>query len=328
MRGKLFRAAAAAGLTLLASPALAADACPALRWTTLGTAGGPVPTPERMEPANLLTAGDQLVLVDTGDGTVGQLAKAGLDLRTVRSVFISHHHMDHTGGLAAVIGLRWMNTMPGVLTVYGPPGTAEYVDGVIKTMQPQSRVGFGLGVATQRPADSVKVVELQSGSVVKLGDLTVTAAGNSHFDAPAAASGPAPLSLSYRFQVGGRSITYTGDTGPSDAVTKLAQGTDMLVSEVIDLDPILTSIKARRPDMDAETYGNMQRHLATHHITPLDLGKLAQAASVKRLVLTHFAIPPGPLTNSEGRLRGGISQTYRGPTELAQDLASFDVGCD
>lgn len=46
-------------------------------------------------------------------------------------------------------------------------------------------------------------------------------------------------SLSYRFDLGHRSITYTGDTGPSDAVTRLAQGSDMLVSEVIALEPIV-----------------------------------------------------------------------------------------
>jgi glyoxylase-like metal-dependent hydrolase (beta-lactamase superfamily II) len=155
---------ALAGLAISANPALAEQTCPAFRWTTLGTAGGPVPTPERAEPSNLLMAGDQQILVDTGDGTVNQLAKAGLDLSGVRTVFISHHHMDHTGGLAAVIGLRWMNAMPGKLTVYGPPGTREIVDGAIKAMQPQARVGFGLGIASPPPEGSVDVVELDSGS--------------------------------------------------------------------------------------------------------------------------------------------------------------------
>lgn len=92
-----------------AGPAQAEQTCPQLRWTTLGTAAGP----NRSEPANLLIAGNQQNLVDTGDGTVNQFARVGHDLGKVRTVFLSHHHMDHTGGLATVIGLRWMNNMPG-----------------------------------------------------------------------------------------------------------------------------------------------------------------------------------------------------------------------
>lgn len=327
MRSLAAWALAAGLLALSGRPVRAAEACPALRWTTLGTAGGPVPTPERSEPANLLAAGDQSILVDTGDGTVGQLARIGMDLGPVRAVFISHHHMDHTGGLAAVIGLRWMNAMPGVLTVYGPPGTRELVDGIIKTMQPQARVGFGLGTAAQPPEASVKVVELQPGSQLRVGDLQVTAVENSHFDHPGPQAAGRPLSFGYRFQLGNRSITYTGDTGPSDRVADLARDTDMLVSEVIDLDPIIGAIKARRPDMDAQTFSDMKRHLSTHHITPFDLGSLAQRARARRLVLTHFAIPPGPTRNSEQRLREGFTASYHGPVEFGVDLATFDVGC-
>lgn len=320
--------ALAAGLAVLpAGPAQAAT-CPAMAWITLGTAGGPVPTPERSEPANLLIAGDRQILVDTGDGTVDQLARAGRDLVRINTVFISHHHMDHTGGLPAVIGLRWMNTMPGVLTVYGPPGTRELVDGVIQTMRPQARVGFGLGVETPPPEGSVKVVELRGGDRVDLGGLTVTAAANSHFDHPGPVAADAPISLSYRFQMGGRSITYTGDTGPSAAVSRLASDTDMLVSEVIDLNPILEAIRKRRPDMDETTYGNMRRHLSTHHLTPRDLGTLAAEAHAAWLVLTHLAIPPGPVENSEPALRQGIGEIYHGAVELARDLSVFNLGCE
>jgi ribonuclease BN (tRNA processing enzyme) len=94
---------------LIASAALLGTAqaqagCPALRWVTLGTAGGPVPTVDRSEPANLLIAGDHSILVDAGDGTVGQLARAGRTIGEVDAVFLSHLHLDHSGGLAAVIG--------------------------------------------------------------------------------------------------------------------------------------------------------------------------------------------------------------------------------
>lgn len=316
------------GAALIVAPgyAQAKAECPALRWTTLGTAGGPVPTPERSEPANLLTAGDQRILVDTGDGTVNQLAKAGLELGTVRSVFISHHHWDHTGGLAAVIGLRWMNNYPGTLTVYGPPGTREMVDGVVAAIAPQARIGFGLGSAPPPPSGSVRVVEVRSGETVRLGDLTVTSAANSHFDHAGPQQADPAQSLSYRFTLGSRSVTYTGDTGPSAAVTALAKDTNLLVSEVIDLDRLLAEIRSRRADMTPQVAEGMRRHLSTHHLTAADVGAMASTAGARHLVLTHYAVP-GPLAEGEAELRQSVRSAYAGPLDLARDLASFDVGC-
>jgi ribonuclease BN (tRNA processing enzyme) len=296
-----------------------------LRWVTLGTAGGPVPTPERSEPANLFVAGDRLLLVDAGAGTVGQLARLGLDLGRVRSLFVSHHHLDHTGGLAAVIGLRWMNQFPGPLTVYGPPGTAEIVDSILASMGPPSRIGFGIGRLPPSPRESVRVVEIGDGWTGDVDGVHVTAAANSHYDAGPGQSGI--LSLSYRFDLGGRSIAYTGDTGPSPAVTRLARGADLLVSEVIDLDRLLAEIRQRRPDASPDMLADMRRHLSTHHLPAAEVGRIAAEARVGHVVLTHLAIPPGPTGAAEARLVAGVRQAYAGPADVARDLGSFDVGC-
>lgn len=300
--------------------------CPAMRWITLGTAGGPIPTIERAEPSNLLVAGGKHILVDTGDGTVNQLAKAGLLIGRVDTVFLSHHHHDHVGGLAAVIGLRWMNQFPGVLTVYGPPGTKEMVDGIIHSLGPQSRIGFGLGKPPPSPKESVQVVELDGKSSLKLSDLTVTAVSNTHFDVEEKSGAGSAISLSYRFQLGNRSITYSGDTGPSAAVEQLAQDSDMFVTEVIDLERLLAQIKVMRRDATPEMLESMSKHLSTHHILASDIGMMAARANVGRVVLTHFAIP-GPLAESEPDLRAGIRQSYTRHLDLARDLSSFDVGC-
>lgn len=323
--------AAAVALTLspaaVAAPEQSAATCPALRWTTLGTAGGPVPTPDRSEPANLLTSGKRQILVDTGDGTITQMARLGLDLGGVDAVFLSHAHWDHMGGLGAVIGLRWMNQFPGVLTVYGPVGTRAVVDGVVASLATPGGIGFGLGAPPPRPADSVRVVELADGQALDLGNgLKVIAAANSHFDHDGRPD-PANVSLSFRFETGGRSVTYTGDTGPSAAVTKLAGGTDLLVSEVIALDALLAEIRSRRKDASPEMLAGMERHLSTHHLTPEAVGAIAAGAGARRVVLTHFAVPPGPAARFEDAIRAGVGTAWSGPLDLARDLQSFDLGC-
>jgi ribonuclease BN (tRNA processing enzyme) len=285
-----------------------------------------VPTADRSEPANLLVAGDRRILVDTGDGTVDQLARVGLEVGAVDTIFLSHLHLDHTAGLAAVIGLRWMNQFPGKLTVYGPSGTRAVVDGIVASMAPPGRIGFGLGTLPAPPAASVVAVELGDKARIALGELEVTAAANSHFDHEGPPAAEPAVSLSYRFTLAGRSIAYTGDTGPSDAVTRLAAGSDLLVSEVIDLDRLIAEIRRRRSDAPPEMLAQMSKHLGTHHLLARDVAELASAAKVGRVVLTHFAIP-GPLAQSEGDLRAGIRSAYAGPVDLARDLSSFDVGC-
>ncbi|WP_334183137.1 MBL fold metallo-hydrolase [Novosphingobium sp.] len=327
MQVKLAKMALALSVLAISSGSALAASCPALRWTTLGTAGGPVPTAERSEPANLLTIGERRILVDTGDGTVDQLARIGLDLGAVDTVFISHNHLDHTGGLAAVIGLRWMNQFPGVLTVYGPVGTRAVVEGIVASLATPGSIGFGLGTPPPRPADSVRVVELAGGQALDLGQgASVKTAANSHFDHDGKPD-PANVSLSYRFALGPRSITYTGDTGPSAAVTTLAKGSDMFVTEIIALDALLGEIRARRKDASPEMLAGMERHLSTHHLKPEAIGEIAAQAGVGRVVLTHFAVPPGPLPQYEPSIRTGIAARYAGPVDLARDLQSFDVGC-
>lgn len=325
---KLAATALCALAVFSSEPATAQEsaACPLFRWTTLGTAGGPVPTLDRSEPANLLDAGIASILVDAGDGTAVQLARMDRSLGEFHAVFISHLHWDHVGGLAAVLGLRWMNTFPGEITVYGPPGVRAVVDGIIASLRPQERVGFGTGAPVSDPAANINVVELLDGQQVELDGLRATVRTNTHFDFPLEEIGT--TSLSFRFEMGGRSITYSGDTGPSAELTELAQGTDMLVTEVIALEPLVADILALRTDMPPQVQAAMRKHLATHHIDAAQVGRMAAAADVGRVVLTHFAVPPGPLRESEAYLRDGVRQHYAGPLDLARDLSSFDLGCE
>lgn len=314
------------GLTIMLSlGALAASAMaeiPAtLSWTTLGTAGGPVIRADRSQPANLLTAGNDSWLVDCGDGCMERLAGAGVQPARVSAVFISHLHMDHIGGLQGLIGVRWMQNAPGVLTIYGPPGIEQVVAGIVQSLEPSTQIGFGEGGAL--PKDTVKVVVLTGGSDLTVDGTRIRAVQNSHFDSePGRPADNGTLSLSYRFDREGKSISYTGDTGSSGAVTTLFRGSDLIVSEVIDLPGVVAKIEGPASTTPPQFRAGLIAHLKTQHLTPEEAGQLAQDADAKALVFTHLSII-GRMDDLAAKLISEAHKAYPGTVTVAHDLDVF-----
>ncbi|MFF3208060.1 MBL fold metallo-hydrolase [Streptomyces sp. NPDC002962] len=283
----------------------------AMTWATLGTQAGPVSGGgHRAQPANLLHGSGQALLVDAGDGAVDQLAKAGVDLGTVGTVILSHLHIDHTGGLWGLIGRRYQAQIPGELVVYGPPGTKETVDGILAGQGPLHSI-------VQSPtaqAFGVRAVDIEDGSVVTVGDVRVTAAQNSHYKLE---SDTHSQSLSYRFETPDRAIVYTGDTGPSANVEKLAAGADLLVSEITDPnDPSVTALLAQFPE---DVRQRLLLHFTEEHLTAENVGLLAERAAVKALTLTHIGVSDSRI----GKARAAIAKNYDGPMKFAADLDTF-----
>src|ERR1041385_2926945 len=86
----------------------AAAAQPAVtRLILLGTAGGPRPQKARAAPAQVILRNNVAYVIDCGDGVARQLALAGVPLRALRHVFITHHHSDHNADYGNLILLAW-----------------------------------------------------------------------------------------------------------------------------------------------------------------------------------------------------------------------------
>lgn len=314
-------------LLLLPCAAQAQDvaaAQPQSHWITLGTRGGPMPSPTRSQPANALVYGNNVYLVDVGDGAAEQLAKAGVPLAQVRAILLSHLHFDHTAGLLGLLGLRYQTDIFQPLRIYGPPGTRELVAGLVAGMMPAAHAGYGMpGAAFRAPDEGLEVIELRDGASFTLDSIVVAARKNTHYSfLPGSEEDDAYESLSFRFEAPDRTIAYTGDTGPSQAVAELAQGADLLISEMIDLAGTLANIRRVSPDISPATLAPLEAHLGSHHLTPSGVGELARQSGAKAVVVTHLSAPELNGAKAVEYLRE-IGGEYSGPAVIARDLDRF-----
>ena len=204
-------------------------------------------------------------------------------------------------------------------TTYGGDGKTNFALPDLRSRVPV-HVGPGFSLGQAGGAESaVKVVELKDGSTVNMGGIRIKAAENSHYDTLGVASANRPISLSYRFDVFGRSVVYTGDTGPSAKVAGLCQGADLLVSEIMDPELAIARLKILRPNAPSRLTQIVEDHFRREHLSPDEVGKLANACGVKRVVLTHNSLE----RHEMGGARDKIAARFNGEIVFAEDLQSF-----
>jgi ribonuclease BN (tRNA processing enzyme) len=321
---------AAAGLLGLAAavPSAAqssADRAPAsgTQIITLGTRGGPLPSKDRAQSANLLVVDGTLYLIDAGDGATRRIVQAGYDFRQVGKIFITHPHSDHTAGLATLLVSAWEYQRREPIDIYGG-GVEALVKGTIAYLTPNAEIRWAEGKKAPM-ADLFHGHDVAPGLVYQDAKVKVIAAENSHFNFP---QGSPPYgkykSYSYRFETPGRVVVFTGDTGPSDAVTDLAKGADVLVTEVTPPEDVVELFK-RNGAWQAKTPAEQEgfiRHMREEHVTPEDVGKMATKAGVKSVVMTHFSPSVDPNDDYQ-RYADGAKQFFSGPIFLAKDLMKF-----
>ncbi|WP_260928135.1 MBL fold metallo-hydrolase [Novosphingobium sp. 9] len=296
-----------------------------LSITLLGTAGGPPPHADRSQPATLLQIDGTSYLIDAGENVGQQLKRAGSAPQAVTTTFITHLHWDHTLGLGYLMATGWMMGRNAPMAIWGPPGTSEYVTRETAAL----KIGEDIfhdqtpnrpALASLYPAHDVDVGTPRE--IYRDAHVTVSAVANTHYGTLKTATrdyGP-QKSYAYRFDTAKGSVTFTGDTGPSPAVANLAKNSDVLVSEVCDVDGIRATLLETMP---ADKIGPLMEHMEHEHLTPTEVGKLAQAAGVHEVVLTHFVV--GKSFDAK-RMIAEIRQAYPvGRIVLGKDLQTIAV---
>ncbi|MDH3444375.1 MAG: MBL fold metallo-hydrolase [Deltaproteobacteria bacterium] len=257
---------------------------------TLGTAAGPSLRPDRTQSSNLLTVNGMHYVVDAGDGVARRLAQAGIDVREIGTIFITHHHDDHTAGLGTLLSLAWDRQRTKPINVYGPPRTEELVKAAVQYFSISAEIRIADGGRSVPIAQVFFGHDVDTGLIYEDANIKVTAAENSHF---AFHKGPAAgkhKSYSYRFESPDRVIVFTGDTGPSKAVSELAEGADLLITETSSCEDRKQAMvnDGRWQAMTPAEQEGIMRQATQGHMNLDVIGKMAARAKVKTVVLSHL----------------------------------------
>ncbi|HEX2567482.1 MAG TPA: MBL fold metallo-hydrolase [Burkholderiales bacterium] len=276
------------------------------RLILLGTGGGPrIVAPGRSKPASLLIINGVPYVIDCGEGVAHQVVLAGVPLNTLRHVFITHHHSDHDLDYGNLIYDGWAAGLRTPVTAYGPPPikamTAAYWE--------LNKFDIETRIADEGRPDLRKLVAVrefdQPGLVMHNEDVRVSAAQVRH--------PPIKQAYAYRFDAADRSIVLSGDTTFSPELIELSRGADVLVHEVMHLGGLENLLK-RVPNA-----ATLREHLLASHTVTEDVGKVAAAAGVKTVVLTHL-VPSDDSSITDEMWTEGVRKHFGGQVIVGRDL--------
>jgi ribonuclease BN (tRNA processing enzyme) len=259
----------------------------------LGTNGGPIISPRRSQPSSALIVNGIVYLVDAGGDVLWQLIKAQIPMPSVRHLFITHFHSDHVAGYPALASLGWIQSPPlARLDVWGPTVRAMHRsmrslwDGDIRSREfvagqaKFDRVVHGHDVNLERGNHTItKVFE----------DRNVDVSAIRVFHGSYAEM---PYANAYRFDIksgrsAGKAVVFSGDTVPTDGMSRFARDCDLMVHEAIYLPGIEQLLQSVAPSFR----DGLRKHILSTHTNVADIPKVVKNANAKRVVLSH--IGPG-----------------------------------
>jgi ribonuclease BN (tRNA processing enzyme) len=249
-----------------------------MKVTIVGCSGS-YPGPDSPASCYLVEAEGFRMLLDLGSGSLGALQRH-IGLYDVDAICLSHLHADHC---LDICGYH-------VARTYGPDAPYPTVPVYAPAAAP-ARLAAAYGMPEEPGLETAfDFVALSQGSF-EIGPFTVTAGLVNH---PVEAYG-------FRVTRDGTSFAYSGDTGESAELVKLAAGVDLLLCEA-------SFVEA--PDLPPDL-----------HLTGRQAAEHAAKAAVGRLVLTHLV----PWNDNARVLEDASKGGYDGPVELARSGAVYDL---
>jgi ribonuclease BN (tRNA processing enzyme) len=302
-------------LTLTGAAALAAPAVlaqqdePRTRIVFLGTKGGPRVGLGPSNPANLVVVNGTPFVIDCGMGVSHQLVAAGIPLESIKYIFISRHHYDHNLEYGNLAYNAWVTGLSTPMHSFGPKG----LEAMTQTYWELNKFDIETRIEDEGRPDLRKLLIAkdiaEDGVVLQTLDVKVTAFRTPH--------PPIMDNFAYKFETPDGVIVFSSDTNYNPKLAEFAKGADVLVHEALYVswvDKLVTRVK---------NGATLKKHLLDSHTAAEDVGRIADAANVKLLVMSHLV--PGDLDVTDEQWLTEAKKTFTGRIMVARDLMELKL---
>lgn len=239
---------------------------------------------QRSSPAYLVIAGRNRIMLDAGQGSLRRMIDAGYDPARLNALAISHHHPDHLADVAPLLfALNYDDRLRRLARLV--------ILGHPKLEDIFEGLNFTFGEWLNPPAPRLSKLWLTPGRSVAIGGLRLDSFPANHMES----------SLAYRLTYGGHSLVYLGDSQASAELARFAYGADLLLAHC----------------------AGSEEAPKKNHMHPSMAGKLAAAARVKSLLLSHFYRDVDPKAAVSV-----ASAFYQGPVWAAYDHMEVVISRD
>ena len=248
----------------------------------------PLPSPGRAETCILITAGDDLFVVDIGDGSNDNLRSWNINFRDIEAVLITHLHSDHIADLPGLHQNAWVvGERSSKLKVFGPEGIDQFTQGI------EMAYAHDYVFRNEHQGDAIaplqfagfdtRVIDLNNPVIFDNGELKITAFKVIHE--------PIEPALGFRFEYKGRSIVISGDTSYTQSVIDNSMNADVLFHEA-QANHMLAIMEESLRSRGADLLATVLDDITTYHTTLVEAAEIANEANVKKLFFYHLTPAP------------------------------------
>jgi ribonuclease BN (tRNA processing enzyme) len=236
-------------------------------------------------------------------GVTRGITEAGVSLKKLDLIFITHLHSDHVLELGPLLHTAWTAGLAKPVRVFGPTGTKQYFEGFFTSM----RYDIDTRIDDEGRPDLralVSLSEFGEGVILEDGYLTVSALRVDH--------PPVAECFALRFEHGGRSVVFSSDTAYFPPLADFARGADVLIHE---------AMLAKGVERLIERTGNgarLREHLHASHTLAEDAARMAALAGVGHLILNHLIPADDPAISAKDWV-AAVRENWNGALTIGHD---------